>query len=264
MTDDVLKRAKALLGKDYAADRKALPGNTGMAKARDILEAKGGLDVYVVFDTTGSMEAYIGEVRENLAQVTDAILGEKSGTRLSINGVGDHCDGGNMLQMYALTSDAAEAQGSIDSIAMTDGGDAPEAYECAALALAKRLPAESAGRKRAVVLVGDSVPHGMIDQPCENGVDYATAFEALKTLCDGFYLVGCNPQSYSHQRVLINPERKDREQFIPLGDMVDVLPTLLAAIAKKTESEKALADYLALVGKNNPEAAQKVAGLLTR
>jgi hypothetical protein len=264
MTDDVMKRAKALLGKDYNADRKALPGSTGLTKARDILEAKGGLDVYVVFDTTGSMSSYIGEVRDNLAQVTDAILGEKSGTRLSINGVGDHCDGANVLQMYALTCDAAEAQGSIDSIAMTDGGDTPEAYECAALALAKRLPVESAGRKRAVVLVGDSVPHGMIDQPCERNVDYATAFEALKTLCDGFYFVGCEPQMYGQQRKLIDSSRKDREQFIPLGKMVDVLPTLLVALAKKTESEKALVEYLKLVERQDPEAAKKVSGLLTR
>ena len=264
MTDDVLKRAKALLGKDYAADRKALPGNTGMAKARDILEAKGCLDVYVVFDTTGSMASYVNEVRDNLAQVTDALLDGKSDVRISVNGVGDHCDGANVLQMYVLTSDAAEAQGSIDSIVMTHGGDDPEAYECAALALAKRLPEESAGRKRAVVLVGDSVPHGMVDGPCERNVDYATAFKAMKTLCDAFYFVGCEPQMYGQQRKLIDSGRKDREQFIPLGKMVDVLPTLLAALAKKAESEKALADYLALVGESNPEAAQKVAGLLTR
>jgi hypothetical protein len=181
-----------------------------------------------------------------------------------MNGVGDHCDGANVLQMYALTADAAEAQGSIDSIVGTHGGDEPEAYECMAVALAKRLPVESAGRKRAVVLVGDSVPHGMNNDPCENNVDYAAAFEALKTLCDAFYLVGCEPQMYSQQRKLIDPKKKDREQFIPLGKMVDVLPTLLAALAKKTESEKALVDYLKLVERQNPDAARKVSGLLTK
>jgi hypothetical protein len=264
MSDDILKRAKALLGKDYDAGRKALPRSGGLAKAKEILAARGGLDVYVVFDTTGSMDAYISEVRENLAQVTDALLDGKSDVRISMNGVGDHCDGANVLQMYALTADAGEAQGSIDSIMGTHGGDEPEAYECMAVALAKRLPVESAGRKRAVVLVGDSVPHGMIDEPCKNGVDYAAAFEALKTLCDAFYFVGCEPQAYSQQRKLIDAGRKDREQFIPLGKMVDVLPTLLAALAKMAESEKALVEYLKLVEHQNPDAAKKISGLLTK
>ncbi|MBI4738432.1 VWA domain-containing protein [Candidatus Woesearchaeota archaeon] len=264
MNNNILKRAKELLGKNYDADRKALPGSAGLTRAREILTTRGNLDVYIIFDTTGSMSTYINEVRDNLARVTDAIIDGKNNTRLSINGVGDHCDGANILQLYALTSDPAEAQGSIDAIVMTDGGDAPEAYECLAIALAKRLPNESTSRKRAVVLVADSIPHGMTDQPCERGVDYATAFEALKTLCDGFYFVGCNPQMYGQQRQLIDQTRKDREQFIPLGDMVDVLPTLLAALAKRTESEKALTDYLKLVEHQNPSTAQKVRGLLTR
>jgi hypothetical protein len=209
------------------------------------------------------MEPYIEEVRNNIAQVTDALLDGKSDIRLSINGVGDHCDGSDVLQMYALTNDASEASGSIDSIVMTHGGDEPEAYECGALALAKRLPTESAGRKRAVVFVGDSYPHGMKDGPCVNGVDYEKAFEALKTVCDGFYFVGCNQQNYHLQKQLINPGT-GREQFIPLGKMVDVLPTLLVALAKKTESEKALADYMKLVEEQKPEIAGKIRGLLTR
>ncbi|MEK6968689.1 MAG: hypothetical protein AABX51_08775, partial [Nanoarchaeota archaeon] len=142
------------------------------------------------------------------------------------------------------------------------GGDAPEAYECMALALAKRLPAESAGRKRAVVLVADSIPHGMTDAPCHNDVDYKTAFEALKTVCDGFYFVGCSPSMYDLQKQLVNGSRKEREQFIPLGTMVDVLPTLLIALAKKAESEKAFTEYMKIVEKQNPQMAGKVYGLL--
>ncbi|MBI5398397.1 hypothetical protein HZB03_02935 [Candidatus Woesearchaeota archaeon] len=266
MSEDILKRAKALLGNTvYAAEKKVLPARAGsLARAREVLEAKCGLDVYIVFDTTGSMSSYIDTVRDNLTPVTDALLGEKFDNRISINGVGDHCDGDDVLQMYALTNNAFEAQGSIDSIVMTDGGDIPEAYECMALAIAKRLPKESEGRKRAVVLVGDSVPHGMTDSPCKHNVNYAAAFEAMKLLCDGFYFVGCEPRTYQLQRQLIDARKSEREQFIPLGDMVDVLPALLIALAKKTESEKALADYLKQLGRHNSGAAQKVAGLLTK
>jgi hypothetical protein len=111
-------------------------------------------------------------------------------------------------------------------------------------------------------LIADSLPHGMIDEPCERKVDYQTAFTALKVLCDGFYLVGCNQQTYSRQRELIDPENKEKEQFIPLGDMADLLPELLVALAKKTESEKALREYLTRLGLENSDRAGKVTGLL--
>jgi len=237
---------------------------TSLDEARKIISGpKSGLDVYTAFDTTGSMYSSITTVRDNLETVTDALLEESSDIRLSINGIGDHCDGEDWIQMYALSSNPEEVQGAIEAVKMTHGGDEPEAYECLALALAKRLPQESAGRKRAVVLVADSVPHGMIDPECPKAGSYQKAFEALKTLSDGFYLVGCNPQMYSLQKNLIDPARKDKEQFIPLGDMVDILPELLVALAKKTESEKALQKYLDQLKLENPNGAQKVYGLLT-
>ena len=113
------------------------------------------------------------------------------------------------------------------------------------------------------MLVADSVPHGMMDAECRHAGSYQDAFEALKTLTDGFYFVGCEPQMYSLQRELIDPARKDKEQFISLGDMVDVLPELLIALSKKTVSEKALQQYLEKLGLENPNGAKKIFGLLT-
>ncbi|MFC1686925.1 vWA domain-containing protein [Nanoarchaeota archaeon] len=263
MTDkDLITRAKGLIHKEketYVSSRKP----TSLGEAKKLIDsAKSGLDVYINFDTTGSMHSYISAVRDNLETVTDALLNEDS-IRLSINGIGDHCDGEDWIQMYALTNSPEETRGAIESIRGTYGGDEPEAYECWALALAKRIPKESVGRKRAVVLVADSVPHGMIDSECSHAGSYQQAFEALKTLSDGFYFVGCNPQMYSLQKQLIDPDRKDKEQFISLDDMVDVLPELLVALAKKTESETVLRKYLEKLGLEKPEGARKVHGLLT-
>ena len=258
--DDILEKAKALLGNLAAPpkalgqeERKVLP-----AKAAEVLRAASGLDVYVVFDTTGSMGAYIDMVKNNIGEVTTQLLDGKSDLRLSINGIGDHCDGHDWIQMYALSSEPAEVRGSIEEIVMTNGGDVPEAYECLALQLAQRIPADSTGRKRAVVLVGDSVPHGMTDDNCPNGVNYQDAFTAMKAVCDGFYFVGCNEQMYSSQRKLID-RKNTNEKFIPLGDMVDVLPALLIALTKKAQSEKALTDYLTQLEQGT---ARKIYGLL--
>ncbi|MBI2666589.1 VWA domain-containing protein [Candidatus Woesearchaeota archaeon] len=260
---DILARARALVGTNY--NKTPAVGGTSagvLDRARRITErsAEGTLDIYLAFDTTGSMGEYIEIVKDNIAKVTDAILG--NGTRLSINGIGDHCDGEDWLQMYQLNSNSAEAKRALESIAMTGGGDEPEAYECLALALAQRLPAESAGRKKAVVLVADAYPHGMKDEPCERGVDYKTAFTAMKTVCDGFYLVGCNQNNYALQKKIIDSSKPESEKFIPLGSMVDVLPDLLVALAKKMESAASLGKYMELLRKSDAGKAEKIAGLL--
>ena len=260
MTNDAIKRAKALLGNNTY--KQLGTGSTAaLDNARKILKnPAGNLDVYLAFDTTGSMSPYIEVVRDNIATVTDALL--ENGQRISMNGIGDHCDGENLLQMYKLSADPAEVKCALESTVMTSGGDEPEAYECLALALAQRIPTESAGRKRAVVLVGDSIPHGMQDGSCELNVDYKRAFAAMKTVCDGFYLVGCNQKMYTAQRTLIDSDKPEREQFIPLGSMLDILPNLLVALAKKTESAKAFADYLKQLTANDAGKAKKIAGLL--
>jgi hypothetical protein len=261
--DDLLKRARALVG--TSGEKKALPPTGGLSRvshAAAMLRGAENLDVYIFFDTTGSMDPYINQVRDHASDVTDALLDGSADIRLSMNGIGDHCDGAHWLQMYALTKDKKDVQGALDNIVMTNGGDEPEALECMALAAAQRLPAESLGRKRAVVLITDSVPHGIIDNPCERNVDYKTAFTALKTVADGFYLVGCNQKMYGHQRELIDATRPEREQLLQLGEMVDVLPTLLVALAKKTASPRALQAYLAQLEATNPTTAGKVYGLL--
>ena len=258
ISDDILKKAKALLGNSAqhksldTAETKALPG-----RAAEALKSS-GLDTYIVFDTTGSMGSYIAAVRNNIGEVTNELLNGKYDLRLSINGIGDHCDGKDWIQMYALSPDPAEVRGSIEDIVMTSGGDVPEAYECLALQMAQRIPTDSAGRKRAVVLIGDSVPHGMNDESCVKDVDYRVAFKAMKAVSDRFYLVGCDEQMYAQQRRLVEIN-SDKEKFIPLGDMVDVLPALLIALAKKSQSEKALNEYLTQLGSGT---ARKIYGLL--
>jgi hypothetical protein len=261
MNKNLLARAKALT----ASSTKALPERTGYAldSAKKIIETpKTGLDVYMCFDTTGSMGRYIREVRRQIDTVVGSLFNEGSSMRVSMNGVGDHCDGANCLQLYELSSNPEEVRGALDNIVMTGGGDEPEAYECLALELAQHIPKASADRRRAVVLVADSVPHGMIDGPCVNGVDYEGAFAALKTLSEGFYFVGCNPQMYGYQRQLIDPSKKDREQFIPLGEMTSLLPELLVALAKKTDSPAALREYMETLTTRAPENAGKIKGLL--
>ena len=266
MTDDLLKRAQALVpaGAGMPSRLEARRPEYSLDKVRDTLsKSRTGLDAYLIFDTTGSMQTYIDAARQSIDDLTSELLKNGDDVRISINGIGDHCDGEQWLQMYALSKKPEEVKGAIESIVLTNGGDEPEAYECLATILAKRLPKESEGRKRVVVLVADSLPHGMNDEECQYcSGGYKNAFSAMKVVTDGFYLVGCNLQTYSQQRELIDSSNPEKEQFIPLGKMVGVLTPLMVALAKKQQSEKALLGYLNNLSLSNPETAKAVRGLL--
>lgn len=163
MTDNLIRRAQALV----PTSRSVVPAfgrkEYSLEEMRKIFEVnKSKLDVYLAFDTTSSMKPYVSSARQNIGTVTEELLKNNDAVRISVNGIGDHCDGNKWMQRYALSSKPKEVHSAIESIVMTYGGDEPEAYECLALVLTQRLQKESAGRKRAVVLVGDSVPHGMI------------------------------------------------------------------------------------------------------
>lgn len=267
MADNVLARAKALLGARSDAKLLGTEKNNQqgvMNSALKVLQRPTrDLDVYITFDTTFSMQPYVDIVRKNIDLVTQELLNQ--GLRISVNGVSDHSCGETYLQMHALTTIPAEAKRVLEAIVVETRGndDFPEAYECLALRLAERIPKESAGNRRAVVLIGDSFPHGMgylIDRGCPFGVDYAQAFDAMKKMCDQFYFVGCDQDHYSFQRRLVSAEH---ERFVPLGSMVDTLPQLIIAMAKKTQSQKAYSNYMRQLEAQSPDQARKIAGLLT-
>ncbi|MDO8656165.1 MAG: hypothetical protein Q7K45_02925 [Nanoarchaeota archaeon] len=260
MSDDIIKAARKVLG---TSPRNAILGTreTILEAAQKVLEQKIGLDAYLTFDTSPSMEPYRYVVKDQIGQVTTELLKAEEDIRVSINGIGDH-DGRDMLQMYPLTSKASKLQRSIDGIVNTYGRDEPEAYECLALAMAQRIPVESIGRKRAVILIADSIPHGMVDAECTQAGSYQRAFRAMSAVCDAFYLVGCRSSMYPLQQQLLDPSKPEREQLIPLGEMGGILPQLLIALVKKTYSSKMLQDYLHRLELENPPGAQKIKGLL--
>jgi len=270
--DDILERARKLLGgkvpKRKSVGTVAAKQLTGAAKA--VLERQQvGLDIYLAFDATASMRSYIDIVTQNLGEVTDALLGG-SNHRISINIVRGHNAGEQCLELYGLTSDPVKIRGCLEHVENIASQDYAAAYECLMRTLAKSIPQQSHGRRRVIQLIADSLPHGMsaeyedpfYDGGCWEGIDYKDAFRAVKLVADGFYFVGCDPVYYDIQRHLIDPTKPDREQFIELGDMVEVTPALITALAKKTESAKALANYMQQLESKVPDSARKIRGLL--
>lgn len=115
------------------------------------------IDIVFSFDTTGSMSACISQVRRNVASTVERLFRDIPGLRVGVIAHGDYCDGPRAITVMDLSADKRQIVEFINKVPSTHGGDAPECYELA-LNVARTL-SWSAGKNKAVVLIGDEVPH---------------------------------------------------------------------------------------------------------
>ena len=116
------------------------------------------IDIVVSFDTTGSMQAAIAQVRREVTALTIRLFKEVPNLHLGVITHGDYCDGPDFMTVQDLTDNQALLCDFIKTAPNTGGGDCPEAYE-AVLSRARSLKWRS-GHAKVLVLIGDDVPHG--------------------------------------------------------------------------------------------------------
>ena len=115
-------------------------------------------EVVISFDTTGSMFPCLTQVRRVVQDLTRDLFREVPGLRVGVIAHGDYCDGARVISKFELSDDQAAICRFIQRVEPTGGGDAPEAYE---LVLHEaRSFAWTRGQPKALVLIGDDVPHG--------------------------------------------------------------------------------------------------------
>lgn len=117
-----------------------------------------GLAANVVFsfDTTGSMNPCIQQVRQKLRDLVEMMTADIPGLKVGLIAHGDYCDGDNCIKTLDLTDDLEKIMSFINTTPNTSGGDAPECYEFA-LQTAKGMSWPKEGGS--VVLIGDQTPH---------------------------------------------------------------------------------------------------------
>lgn len=108
------------------------------------------------FDTTGSMNPCIKDVRQKLRDLAEMMIQDIKGVKIGLIAHGDYCDGDNCISILDLTSDVEKIMAFITNTPNTSGGDAPECYEYV-LHKAKSLSWPEGGG--AFVLIGDATPH---------------------------------------------------------------------------------------------------------
>lgn len=127
-------------------------------------KGKGKLDMVIAFDTTGSMAAYIDDVRQQVAEMIPRIFKDNEDLRLGIVAFGDYCDMqnrdafGDAYQCIPLTDNENDIIKFVRESKDTSGGDGDEFYEL----VLKKIIDESPWREdssKAILLIADADPH---------------------------------------------------------------------------------------------------------
>ncbi|MDH4100131.1 MAG: VWA domain-containing protein [Nitrospirota bacterium] len=228
--NNVDEKKKKLLEKIGEKERSL---NNGM------LSAVSSLDVVFLLDTTGSMEPYIHEVQRNIVRVIDEVFNASPKVRMGFVAYKDHGDEGEdefyLTKVLPLVSDRQKITRFVQSpdLYIGEGGTGPEAVECA-LHEAVNLAWNNTS-PRAVVVIGDKPPHGVIDsfRACPKQREYTVEVEALKKKGTKIYSILCNNISETEGNFRWMSQQTGG-RFFYLKEISDLAEILIGICLKET------------------------------
>ena len=146
-------------------------------------------EIVVSFDTTGSMYPCLTQVRRNVDKLITQLFAIVPNLRMGVIAHGDYCDHDKLIAVHDLSTNQKSLCDFIRSVPSTNGGDAPEAYEVV-LKRAKALD-WTVGSERAMVMIGDEVPHTASDPQNKNHIDWWAETHDLAGMGVMIYAVQC-------------------------------------------------------------------------
>lgn len=150
---------------------------------------EGFREICVSVDTTGSMYPCLTQVRRNVEALIKRLFTAVPNLRMSIICHGDYCDGPRAMTIHELSTNQDSLCKFVRETQATGGGDAPEMYE-AVLHRARSLNWTDSSSK-ALVLIGDEVPHPATYPDNRDHIDWRRETEALRDLGVKVYGVQC-------------------------------------------------------------------------
>ncbi len=237
MSDLVKKQKEDLLKK--IAEHKAL-SKPILEKAKNF----SSLEIVFMFDTTGSMDVYLAEVQTHVQLIIREIKKRVSDARIGIVVYKDHEQGPYVTLQLPLTDQEDKIISFLRSpqIEPGAGGGGAEAVECA-LYEANRFEWSNQNRGKAIILIGDKPPHGVMDsfEECSSGRDYRVEINSLMAKKIKIYTVLCNNVAETRSNFQWMAE-KTGGKFVTLEDIQDLV-NLIVAVSIKESNPLLLQSY---------------------
>lgn len=148
---------------DHSATSKEEPKAKTKKKAKASAEGV-ALDMVIAFDTTGSMSAYIADVKKQVEEVINDMFAKNKDLRIKVVAFGDYCDMtgpgnfGKAYQSLELSSDKKALIKFVKGAKNTGGGDSDEFYELVINKVVNETTWRE-GAEKSFLLIGDADPH---------------------------------------------------------------------------------------------------------
>jgi Ca-activated chloride channel family protein len=207
-------------------------------------KAVGELDLVFLVDETGSMGAYIEEVKRRLLQIIEALRAAPlcRSLRLGLVSYRDHPpqDTSFVSRVVPLSDDVKAIRAGVGRMHANGGGDGPEAVTDGLYDLVRLDWRPNAAR--VVVWVGDAPPHGIgchgdgFPDGCPCGHHWFTQAESCREMGVVVHAVGCIPGLHSFpgaEEVFQTVAKATRGLYVPLSEA----PLLIPLITGVAESE---------------------------
>lgn len=124
----------------------------------------GKLDMVIAFDTTGSMNSYISQVKDHVSGLVPQLLKDNPNMRIGIVAFGDYCDMksatvfGTAYQVLHPTNNEKDIISFVKNAKSTCGGDSDEFYELVIKKITEETPWREDATKT-VLFIADASPH---------------------------------------------------------------------------------------------------------
>lgn len=159
------------------------------------------LELCLCFDTTGSMHKVFKAGQQAIEEVVQGLNTPSTGTLLSFVAYKNHgdeclCDGERPFIATSWSNDSKEILKPLHKITSAGGGDGLTALEDVFDYLVRNVEWQP-GAKKAIVVIGDMPPHGVVDSitHCPRQLDYRRSIASMKELGITVYSVFC-PNHY--------------------------------------------------------------------
>lgn len=236
---DMIKKesGKALTTSDGKLDFEA------MRKRKQALQpisaADAALQALWMFDITGSTFEYFDMIRKHLAEITSAIKKEAPTAQFSIFAFRNHGDEASYEKIYyafPMTADIERIHADISDI--ESGGGGPDGLTCMEDCLneANKLP-WSKHAPKAIVIIGDQPPHGLLDRvsKCPREYDYRAEIKMLKEKGIKIYTVFCG-HNEDVRAFYQSVAKETGGRFLPISELPILKELMIGICMKETGS----------------------------
>jgi Ca-activated chloride channel family protein len=217
----------------------------------------GEIDLVFLVDETGSMGAYIEEVKQRLLEIIDALKRAPlcQSLRLGLVSYRDHPpqDHSFASRVVPLTADIGTIREGVERMRASGGGDGPESvtdglYDLVRLEWRPRAA-------RVVVWVGDAPPHGVepsgdaFPNGCPCGHHWYAQAENAREMGVVIHAVGCLPALLGYvgaEEVFKTVARTTRGLYLPLEAAPQLIP-LITGVAETELDKQRIEEHVAEV-----------------